>query len=342
MPGVKGLVVQGDSFRGLPGAVGRISLHEPLRTNRVSILSVGSVALDAVETPAGSVDGVIGGSAVFFSAAASLLTGVRVVGVVGGDYPTARLRFLRERGVDFAGLARAPGESFFWGGRYSADFRTRETTETRLGVFASFDPVVPARWRDCEVIFLGNIDPELQLGVLDQVRAPKLVAADTMNYWIERTPEALLRVLPRLDVLLVNDEEARQLVGEDDLARAARRIRELGPGIVVVKRGEEGAELFGEGWNFSCPACPPARIIDPTGAGDAFAGGFLGYLDRAGSSGASALRRAVVYGAATGSCAVEDFSVDRFRDLSLAELEDRVGRLDRMAGRAPEPACTPG
>ena len=308
----------------------------------MSILSVGSVALDAVETPAGSVDGVIGGSAVFFSAAASLLTGVRVVGVVGDDYPLARLRFLRERGVDFGGLAQAPGESFFWGGRYSADFRTRETTETRLGVFADFDPVIPREWRDSELVFLGNIDPDIQLGVLDQVRTPGLVAADTMNYWIERTPDALQRVLSRLDVLLVNDEEARQLAGEADLARAACRIRERGPGLVVVKRGEDGADLFAEGWTFSCPASPPARMTDPTGAGDAFAGGFLGYLDRTGSRGEAALRRAAAYGAATGSCAVEDFSVDRFRDLSLAELEDRVGHLERMAARAPEPARTPG
>lgn len=306
------------------------------------ILSVGSVALDAVETPAGRVDGVIGGSAVFFSAAASLLTGVRVVGVVGEDYPLARLRFLRERGVDFTGLVRRAGESFFWGGRYSADFRARETTETRLGVFADFDPVIPAAWRDSGVVFLGNIDPDLQLGVLDQVRAPDLVAADTMNYWIERTPEALQRVLSRLDVLLVNDEEARQLAGEADLARAARRIRERGPAMVVVKRGEEGADLFAADWSFTCPACPPARMTDPTGAGDAFAGGFLGYLDRTGSLDAAALRRAVAFGAATGSCAVEDFSVDRFRGLSPSDLEDRVAYLDGAAARRPEPVRSPG
>lgn len=308
----------------------------------MSILAVGSVALDAVETPAGRVDGVVGGSAVFFSAAASLLTGVRVVGVVGDDYPLARLRFLRERGVDFTGLDRRTGESFFWEGRYAADFRGRETTETRLGVFADFDPVVPREWRDSELVFLGNIDPDLQLGVLDQVVAPRLVAADTMNYWIERTPDGLQRVLSRLDVLLVNDEEARQLAGEADLARAARRIRDRGPGMVVVKRGEEGADLFADGWTFSCPASPPARITDPTGAGDAFAGGFLGYLDRTGPRDSGAFRRAVKYGAATGSFAVEDFSVDRFRDLSLSELEDRVAGLDAAGVRNPRLARTPG
>lgn len=305
----------------------------------MEILSVGSVALDAVETPAGSVDGVIGGSAVFFSAAASLLAPVRVVGVVGDDYPLAQLRFLRNRGVDFAGLERLPGESFFWGGRYSRDFLSRETTVTRLGVFAAFDPVVRPAWRDSKIVFLGNIHPELQLGVLDQVRSPDLVAADTMNYWIERTPEALMRVLARLDALLVNDEEARQLAGEDDLSAAARWIRRHGPTLVVVKRGEDGAVLFADDGTFSCPAFEVARIIDPTGAGDAFAGGFLGHLARAGSCDAAALERAAMYGAATGSFAVEAFSVDRFRTLEPPELEDRVRTLEATVARGPQPAA---
>lgn len=306
----------------------------------MQILSVGSVALDAVETPAGSVDGVIGGSAVFFSAAASLLAPVRVVGVVGDDYPLAKLRFLRDRGVDFAGLARLPGESFFWGGRYSDDFLSRETTVTRLGVFAAFDPAVPPAYRDSRIVFLGNIDPELQLGVLDQVRSPDLVAADTMNYWIERTPDSLMRVLARLDILLVNDEEACQLAGEDDLAAAARWIRRHGPTLAVVKRGEDGAVLFADDWTFSCPAFDVERIIDPTGAGDAYAGGFLGHLACAGSYDRAALKRAAMYGAATGSCAVEAFSVDRFRTLTLRELEDRVGTLEAAIERGPQLAAT--
>ncbi len=302
----------------------------------MSILAVGSVALDAVETPAGSVEGVIGGSAVFFGAAASLLTDVRVVAVVGGDYPLERLGFMRERGVDFTGLVQVPGESFFWGGCYSDDFRTRETTETRLGVFASFDPDVPSGYRDSEVVFLGNIDPDLQLDVLDQVRTPALVAADTMNYWIERTPDALARVLPRLDVLMINDEEAAQLSGETDIARAARRIRNLGPGIVVVKRGEDGAVLFADDWVFHCPACSVERVVDPTGAGDAFAGGFLGHLDRVGSYGREELARAVMHGSAMGSYAVEAFSVDRFRDLDPRDIAGRVEGLRAIATRAPE------
>ena len=304
--------------------------------NPVSILAVGSVALDAVETEAGRVDGVIGGSAVFFAAAASLLTRVRVVAVVGDDYPLGQLGFMRERGVDFEGVARAPGESFFWGGRYSADFRTRVTTETRLGVFADFDPEVPAAYGDSRVVFLGNIDPVLQLRVLDQMRTPRLVAADTMNFWIERTPRALDRVLARLDVLFLNDEETMQLAGDDDLTRAAGRIRGRGPEVVVVKMGDEGCVVFGRGWDFRCPACPVPEVIDPTGAGDAFAGGFLGYLDRVGSFRRDDLRKAAEYGSAMGSYAVEAFSVDRFRTLETDGVERRVDSL-RQLGRV---ACT--
>ena len=302
----------------------------------MSILVVGSVALDAVETEAGSVDGVIGGSAVFFASAASLLTGVRVVAVVGDDYPLGQLGFMRERGVDFDGLVQAPGESFFWGGRYSGDFRTRVTTETRLGVFADFDPEVPAAYNDSRVVFLGNIDPVLQLGVLDQVRAPRLVTADTMNFWIERTPRALDRVLARLDVLFVNDEEAMQLAGDGDLTRAVGRIRGRGPRVVVVKMGDDGCVVFSRDWDFRCQAYPVPEVIDPTGAGDAFAGGFLGYLDRVGSFRRDDLCRAAEYGAVMGSYAVEAFSVDRFRTLEPDGVERRVDSL-RQPGRM---ACT--
>ncbi|MDE2804094.1 MAG: PfkB family carbohydrate kinase [Gemmatimonadota bacterium] len=298
----------------------------------VAILAVGSVALDAVETRAGSVDGVIGGSAVFFSAAASLLTEVRVVGVVGHDYPVAQLGFLRQRGVDFEGLVQVPGESFFWGGRYSDDFRTRVTTETRLGVFADFNPAVLPAYCDSRVVFLGNIDPDLQMKVLDQVRAPRLVAADTMNFWIERTPGPLRRVLARLDVLLVNDEEAVQLAGDDDLAGAVGRIQGLGPAVVVVKRAEAGSVVFGQNWAFECPAWPVANVIDPTGAGDAFAGGFLGYLDHAGSFDREALCQAAAYGSATGSYAVEAFSVDRFRALETSAVVRRARSLQELGG----------
>ena len=218
----------------------------------------------------------VGGSAVFFSAAASLLGPVRVVGVVGEDYPLEKLEFLAERGVDLSGIEQAEGESFFWAGRYSNDLNSRDTLETRLGVFADFRPRVPEEFRDSSCVFLGNIDPVLQLEVLDQVRSPRVVACDTMNYWIEGNPEALLELLKRVDILLVNDAEARQLAGDHNLLRAARWIQERGPEIVVVKMGEHGATLYGPDWMFFVPGFPLEVIFDPTGAGDAFAGGFMG------------------------------------------------------------------
>lgn len=309
------------------------------------VLAIGSVALDAVETPSGSVDGVIGGSAVFFSAAASLLAPVRVVGVVGDDYPVDQLRFLRERGVDFEGLSTQPGESFFWAGRYHPGFETRETLDTRLGVFAAFDPVVPPAHVDSRMVFLGNIDPALQLGVLDQVRAPRLVAADTMNYWIDRTRDALMEVVSRIDVLLVNDEEAMQLSGRTDLAAAAEWIRGHGTRAVVVKQGARGATLFADGWSVSCPASRVGALVDPTGAGDAFAGGFLGWLAGSGACTAPGgparadLGRALACGSAMGAYAVEAFSVDRFRNLGRREVDDRAHAL--TIGLTPETATGP-
>ena len=298
------------------------------------VLAIGSVALDSVETPRGSVERVIGGSAVFFCAAASLLTGVRVVGVVGDDYPLGELAFLEARGVDLGGLVQLPGESFFWAGRYHDGFRTRETLATRLGVFASFEPLVPAGWRDSRLVFLGNIDPVLQLRVLEQVRSPGLVAADTMNFWIDGAREALLRVLARLDVLFVNDEEAMQLAGEADLGGAARWILDRGPGLVVVKRGEDGAVLFGPGWALDCPGHPVARVVDPTGAGDAFAGGFLGFLASRGSWKREDMAGAVAHGAATGSCAVEAFSIDRFKNLAGEDVAKRAALVSEARIRA--------
>ncbi len=305
----------------------------PPTAGSTPVLAIGSVALDAVETRFGSVDGVIGGSGVFFSAAASLLTRVRLVGVIGNDYPMDQLRFLEERGVDLEGLSMQPGESFFWAGRYHDGFATRETLATRLGVFASFDPVVPPAHVDSRMVFLGNIDPVLQLGVLDQLSAPRLVAADTMNYWIERTPDALMEVLPRIDFLLVNDEEAMQLSGRTDPGAAAEWIRGHGTRAVVVKQGARGATLFADGWSVSCPAYEVDALVDPTGAGDAFAGGFMGWLagPRAravpGGPTPADLRQALAYGSAMGSYAVEAFSVERFRDLGREEVDDRARTL---------------
>lgn len=289
----------------------------------MSVLVVGSVALDTVETPFARAERVIGGSAVFFGASASRFTGVRVVAVVGDDYPLGRLDFLQEAGVDLRGLEQAPGESFFWAGRYRDEFAVRDTLETRLGVFGAFDPVVPSAYRDSEVVFLGNINPTLQLRVLDQVAAPRLVAADTMNFWIGGARNALMRLLARLDVLFVNDEEALQLSGSPNVAQAAEWIRAHGPTLVVVKLGERGAVLFADGWTCERSGRPAAQVVDPTGAGDAFAGGFMGHLDRVRADAADkrALEDAMAYGAVMGSLAVEAFSADRLRDVRADEVE---------------------
>lgn len=295
-----------------------------------SVLVVGSVAIDAIETPFGRVDDALGGSANYFAAAASLLAPVGVVAVVGDDYDMTRLDFLRQRGVDLSGIEQRAGESFFWAGRYAYDLSSRETLETRLGVFADFDPTIPERFRDARWVFLGNIDPTLQLQVLEQVREPALVACDTMNYWIERTPDALLRLLAHVDVLLVNDAEARELSGDHNLVRAAAWIRARGPRLVVIKKGEHGAILFAPDATFFVPGFPLEDVFDPTGAGDAFAGGFLGYLACRGSVGTQDLKRAMVYGSVMGSFAVEEFGLRRFVDLDVREVHQRVAAFRAM------------
>jgi sugar/nucleoside kinase (ribokinase family) len=296
----------------------------------MSLLVVGSVALDTVETPFGRAEDALGGSATFFAAAASLFAPVQLVGVVGDDYPTADLAFLAERGVDLAGLERAAGESFRWSGVYSFDLNSRETLETRLGVFADFAPKIPDAFRDAEWVFLGNIDPELQINVLEQVRKPALVACDTMNLWIDIKRERLVELLGRVDLLMVNDGEARQLSGDHNLARAARWIMERGPRYLVIKKGEHGAILFTPTSTFFAPGYPLEDVFDPTGAGDAFAGGFMGHLARCGSMEDADLRRAVIYGSVLGSFAVEKFSVERFRDLTVEEIEERARAFREM------------
>jgi sugar/nucleoside kinase (ribokinase family) len=292
----------------------------------MSLLVVGSVALDSVETPFGVANDVLGGSANFFSAAASLFCGVQMVGVVGSDYPLSSLDFLVQRGVDLSGVEQVEGESFRWAGVYSFDLNSRETKETRLGVFADFKPRIPDNFRTSEWVFLGNIHPDLQHDVLDQVQRPKLVGMDTMNFWINNpeTRESLIRLLGRVDLLMVNDTEARELTGDHNLLRAARWIHERGPSYVVVKKGEHGAILYTKDYIFFAPGYPLEEVFDPTGAGDAFAGGFMGYLARCGEIGPEDMRRAMIYGSALGSFAVEKFSVDRLRDLTSAEVQERV------------------
>ncbi len=296
----------------------------------MSILCVGSVALDSVETPFGKADRVLGGSAVYFSAAATVFNPVQLVGVVGDDYPVDELRFLEERGADLSGIEHATGKSFFWAGRYHYDLNTRDTLDTQLGVFAEFEPKIPDSFRDARFVFLGNIDPALQHDVLDQVTAPDVVACDTMNFWIDGAREPLLRLLRRVRILMVNDEEVRQLAGEANLLKAARWVQDQGPEIVVVKKGEHGAILFADDWMFYVPGFPLEEVFDPTGAGDSFAGGFMGHLARSGDVTPATLRRAMVYGSALGSFACERFSVERLRDLDPDDVASRVEAFRRL------------
>ena len=297
----------------------------------MSLLVVGSVALDSVETPFGKAEDVLGGSATFFSASASHFSPVQLVGVVGDDYPVTQLDALAKRGVDLAGLERAPGRSFRWRGRYRHDLNSAETLETHLGVFSHFDPKIPRQFRNARFVFLGNIDPRLQLSVLKQVeQKPDFVACDTMNFWIESRRPDLLALLAHVDVLMVNDGEARQLTDQANLLKAARWILERGPRYVVIKKGEHGAYMFHGRHVFFAPAFPLEEVFDPTGAGDAFAGGFMGYLARAGKIDQEHLRRAVVYGSAMGSFAVEKFSIQRLVELEMAEIVARVKEFRQL------------
>jgi sugar/nucleoside kinase (ribokinase family) len=296
----------------------------------MSLLVVGSVALDSVYTPFGETADALGGSAVYFSMAGSLLAPVRVVGVIGEDYPVQELEALADRGIDWSGVERAVGESFRWKGKYSYDLQSRETLETRLGVFASFNPKLPESYRDARYVFLGNIDPILQMGVLDQIRSPELVVCDTMNYWIQGKRSEVLALLKRVDILMVNDSEARELSGDWNIHRAARWILERGPKRVVIKQGEYGALLMEPGRTFYAPAFPLEEVFDPTGAGDAFAGGFMAYLARTGEITPDAMRRAMVYGATMGSFAVAGFGVRGFEDIRLADVLHRVRQFAEL------------
>ena len=290
----------------------------------MGLVVVGSIALDSVETPFGKTEEALGGSAVFFACAGSILHPVQVVGVVGRDYPVGELQRLSQRGMDLRGVTVADGESFRWAGKYGFDLSTRETLETRLGVFANFHPVIPEPFRDSEFVFLGNIDPELQLDVLQQIRKPKLVACDTMNFWIQGKRTALINLLKHVDVLLVNDSEVRELSGDWHIHRAARWVMKHGPKLVVVKKGEHGAVLVEEDRIFYVPAYPLDDVFDPTGAGDSFAGGFMAYLAGTNDLSSANLRRAMVYGSAMGSFAVERFSITRFEEITLADVKTRV------------------
>ena len=289
----------------------------------MSILVVGSVAFDSIRTPFGEVDEILGGSATYFSVAASFFNDVSLVAVVGEDFPQDHVDFLSSRRVDLTGLRKVPGKTFRWKGFYEYDLNDAHTLDTQLNVFEDFDPEIPEVYRDSEFVFLANIDPVLQLKVLEQVRSPRLVVCDTMNFWIENKREELLETVSRVDYLLLNDAEARQLAEEPNLVAAGRKLLEMGPDRVIIKKGEHGVMVLGKGVFFSLPAYPLETVFDPTGAGDTFGGGFVGSLSRHPEIREEDIRRAVVYGSVIASFTVESFSCDRLRDLTSDEVEDR-------------------
>jgi len=289
----------------------------------MSILVVGSAALDTIKTPYGVVKDALGGSAIYFAAAASFFTPVKIVAVVGGDFPHEQLNFCKNRGVDTAGLEVAPGKTFRWSGVYHVDMNQRDTLSTDLNVFETFSPKLPTAYRDTPNLFLANIHPALQWEVLNQMTQPKLVMLDTMNLWISTALPELKKVMSKVDAIILNDQEARQITGETNLIKAARGVSQLGPKMVIVKKGEHGAFLLADDSFFAVPAFPLESLFDPTGAGDSFAGGLFGYLASCGAYSQAAIRKAIVYGSVVASFAVEKFSVDRLRDLTRDEIEDR-------------------
>lgn len=289
----------------------------------MSIVIVGSVFIDTIETPHGRVEGCVGGSSTYASVAASFFTQVKMVGSVGSDFPPAERAFLEKRGIDLSGLEQRDGKTGSWSGRYHEDMNKRDTLALDLGVFADFDPQLPAAHRQSPYLFLGNIGPNLQASVLDQLAAPAMVGCDTMDHWINTAREDLEKLLPRVGVLIVNDEEARQLSGEKNIVRAARALLSKGPHSVLIKRGEYGVIHFSSSSVFAVPAFPLEEVFDPTGAGDCFAGAFMGQLVRSGDHSDRGIRQAIVYGSVVASFVVEDFGLRRFKSLSSDDIDKR-------------------
>lgn len=296
----------------------------------MSILVVGSIALDNVETPSGKVTDSPGGSALYFSTAASLFSPVKVVGVVGKDFNFADMDFLIRRRVDLSGVTVEQGETFRWGGRYHQDLNQRDTLFTYLNVFETFSPKIPENYRNSKFVFLANIDPELQLQVLEIIHSPVLSVLDTMNFWIQGKRNALDKVIRQVDVLILNDQEIRELTGNHVTNQAARELLKQGPRVLVIKKGEHGALLMTHDDLFFAPAFPVEKVVDPTGAGDSFAGGFLGYLASCKKITKQAFRRAVVYGSTVASFNVESFSFERLKKISGANIEKRVAQFRAM------------
>jgi sugar/nucleoside kinase (ribokinase family) len=296
----------------------------------MALLVVGSIAFDSIETPRGAVEEALGGSATFSAVSASFFTKPRLVGVVGEDFPDRHKRLFVDRGIDTTGLSTAPGKTFRWKGRYHQDMNTRDTLEVHLNVFGDFEPTLPPAFRNSTHVFLANSSPVIQAKVLDQISGARLVMADTMDLWIETQHDELLALLPRIGGLLLNDSEARLLTGEENMVRAGRAVRQLGPQFVIIKKGEHGAMLFSEDGVFVVPAYPTPDVVDPTGAGDCFAGGILGYLDSDDSPPPGRLRRAMAFGTVVSSLVVEDFGLRRLQRTSRTEIDERLEQYRAM------------
>jgi sugar/nucleoside kinase (ribokinase family) len=296
----------------------------------VSLLVVGTVALDSVKTPFGNVENALGGSATYFSTSASYFTEVRLVAVIGEDFPKEHVNFLKSRNIDVNGLEVQQGQTFRWKGEYGYDLNEAHTLATHLNVLASFRPKISEEYRQTDVVFLANVDPEIQLDVLRQVQKPQLVACDTMNYWIASKPDALKQILREVDLLTINESEIRQLAGESSIVKAAKTVQALGPKTIVVKQGSYGALMFHGNSVFSAPAYPLESVFDPTGAGDTFAGGFMGYLANTRNYSEPSLRQAVIFGSVMASLNVEAFSLDRLRSLDYREIEERFREFKKL------------
>ncbi|MCB9878546.1 MAG: sugar kinase [Planctomycetes bacterium] len=293
----------------------------------MTLLVVGSTAFDTIETPHGKAEKCLGGSSTYFSLAARLFTSVRLVSVVGQDFPDAHRKLLADRGVDLDGVETKPGKTFAWHGRYSADMNSRETLDVQLNTFGDFEPKVPQGFRDSPFVFLANGAPATQLSVVEQMDAPRFVVADTMDLWIETARDGLLALLQRIDGVIVNDGEVKQLTGKSNLIAAGKAALELGPKLVIVKKGEHGCFVFSNFFHYALPAYPTEHVVDPTGAGDSFAGGFMGYLANCDQLSLANMQRAVAYGTVTASLTVEGFGVDRLAHADRGMVERRFGEL---------------
>lgn len=299
----------------------------------MSLLTVGTVAFDSIETPFGKAEKVIGGAATYISWSASFFTSdIHIVSVIGDDFPQEDLDALESRGVNLSGLQVKNGEkSFFWAGKYHNDMNSRDTLDTQLNVLADFKPLVPEGAKNASILMLGNLTPDVQLSVIEQMETrPKLIVLDTMNFWMDAALDSLLKVIKHVDVLTINDEEARQLSGEYSLVKAWQKIKEMGPKYLVIKKGEHGALLFHEHEMFFAPALPLAEVFDPTGAGDTFAGGFTGFIAKTGDTSFENMKLAVIYGSAMASFCVEKFSLERLKSLTPQEIENRIGEFVKL------------